>query len=133
MVGTNPTEKPSACQPRATSRMNHGVATAIGTLLLAGAVLDLVAFALRRHRRSVRRIRMLGAWKRAVAHLLRIALRGKRDLPGQVGIALHELGQLSGGQAEHVVENEHLAIRARTGSDADRRDAQGPGDAGRDG
>src|SRR6266849_10261345 len=109
IVGTRPIEAPSACQPRATSRINPGVPTAIGGWGLdAGAVLDLVAFSLGRGCGTVGRVRVLGPGERAVAHLLNVALGGARDLVGQVGVALHELRRLAGGQAQHVVEDEHL-------------------------
>src|SRR5260370_32257458 len=49
IVGTSPIDAPSACQPRAISRINPGVATTIGGWGLdAGAVLDLVARSLGR-------------------------------------------------------------------------------------
>src|SRR5260370_32439225 len=91
IVGTSPIEAPSACHPRATSRMNPGVPTAIGGGLDAGAVLDLVALSLGRDGGSVGRVRVLGPGERAVAHLLRVALSGGRNLPGQGGPALSRL------------------------------------------
>src|SRR5216684_1263862 len=125
IVGTRPIKAPSACQPRATSRINPGVATAIGGRGLdAGAVLDLVAFSLGRGCGTVGRVRVLGPGERAVAHLLNVALGGARDLVGQVGVALHELRRLAGGQAQHVVEDEHLPVRSRPRADADGRDSK---------
>src|SRR6266852_479771 len=61
IVGTSPIEAPSARHPRATSRMNPGVPTAIGGGggLDAGAVLDLIALGLRRNGGSVGRVRVL--------------------------------------------------------------------------
>src|SRR5712691_7346028 len=117
MVGTSPIEAPSARHPRATSRINPGVPTAIGGALDAGAVLDLVAL-------SLGRVRVLGPGERAVSHLLNVALGGARDLAGQVGVALHELRRLAGGQAQHVVEDEHLPVRSRPRADADGRDSK---------
>src|SRR5712692_2773192 len=132
IVGTSPIEAPSARHPRATSRMNPGVPTAIGGGLDDGAVLDLVWLRLGRAGRSIGRVRVLGPWERAVADLLRVALGGLRDLLGQVGVALHELRRLARGQAQHVVEDEHLPIRAGPSPDADGRDSKRPRHAGRD-
>src|SRR6266849_8780564 len=59
IVGTSPIEAPSACHPRATSRINPGVATAIGGGGLdPGAVLDLVALSLGRGGGTVGRVRV---------------------------------------------------------------------------
>src|SRR6266851_2364061 len=111
IVGTRPIEAPSACQPRATSRINPGVPTAIGGWGLdAGAVLDLVAFSLGRGCGTVGRVRVLGPGERAVAHLL--------------NVALHELRRPAGGQAQHVVEDEHLPVRSPPRADADGRDSK---------
>src|SRR5260370_3843746 len=131
IVGTRPIEAPSACQPRATSRINPGVATTIGGWGLdAGAVLDLVARSLGRGGGTVGRVRVLGPGERAIAHLLNVALGGARDLVGKVGVALHELRRLAGGQAQHVVEDEHLPVRSRPRADADGRDSTRLGHAG---
>src|SRR5438445_8741001 len=99
---------PSARHARATSRMNAGVATAIGKL--PGPVLDLVALG-RRSRGSVgrsggSRIRMLGPRERAVADLLDIPLRCAGDLSRQVRVTLDELRRLAGGDAKHVVKDQ---------------------------
>src|SRR6266852_4548898 len=85
IVGTNPIEAPSARHPRATSRMNPGVPTAIGGGLDAGAVLDLIVLRLGRDAGSIGRVRVLGPLERAVADFLRITLCGARDFLGQVG------------------------------------------------
>src|SRR6266851_2322213 len=136
IVGTSPIEQPSARHPRAMSRMNAGVAIAIG-VLAAGAVLDLVHLAGRAGGRPVgsnggcRGVRMLGAGERAVADLLDVSLGGPCDLVGQVGVSLHELRRLAGREAEHVVEHEHLPIGRGTGPDADGRDAHRLGHVGR--
>src|SRR5712691_7091802 len=132
MVGTSPIEAPSARHPRATSRINPGVPTAIGGALDAGAVLDLIALSLGRGGGTVGRVRVLGPGERAVSHLLNVALGGARDLAGQVGVALHELRRLAGGQAQHVVEHEHLPVRSRPRADADSRDSKRPRHAGPD-
>src|SRR2546428_903564 len=126
MVGTSPIEQPSVCHPRAMSRMNAGVATAIGNELLdACAVFDLIASRLGLDPRSVGRIRVLGARERAVADFLYVPLRGACDVVGEVGVALHELRSLAGGDSQHVVEDEDLPVSSRPGTDADGRNAKG--------
>src|SRR5712692_8491605 len=62
----------------------------------AGAVLDLVTLRVGRDSGTVGRVRVLGPGERAVAHLAHVALRGARDLLGQVGVPLHELRRLAG-------------------------------------
>src|SRR6266849_2062308 len=134
LVGPSPIEAPSARHPRATSRMNPGVPTAIGGGggLDGRAVLDLVWLRLGRGGGSIGRVRVLGPWERAVAHLVRVALGGARNFLGQVGVPLHELRRLAGGQAQHVVEDEHLPVRARPRADADGRDSKRSRHSGRD-
>src|SRR5260370_6716653 len=136
IVGTSPIEQPSERHPRAMSRMNAGVAIAIG-VLAAGPVLDLVHLAGPAGRGTVgpcrgrRGVRMLGAGERAVADLLDLSLGGSCDLVRQGCVSLHELRRLAGREAEHVVEHEHLPIGRGTGPDADGRDAHRLGHAGR--
>src|SRR6267378_5096565 len=126
MVGTSPMRRPSTCHPRARSRMKAGVATAIGIEFLgAGAVLDLVAFRLGRSCGSVRGIRLLGAGERAVADLLHVLLSRSSDLVREVRVALHELRSLARGEAEHVVEDEHLPVRPGPRTYPDGRNAKG--------
>src|SRR5260370_40409181 len=130
IVGTSPIEAPPACQPRATSCINPGVATAIGGGLNAGAVLDLVRLSAGRDGGTVGRVRVLGPGERAVAHLAHVALRGARDLLSQFGVPVHELRRLAGGQAQHVVEDEHLPVRSGPRTAADGRYSKRPRPAG---
>ena len=55
---------------------------------------------------------MLGAREFPVPHVFGIGVRRPRDLIGQVGVPLHELGGLALGEAEKVVEDQDLTIAA---------------------
>src|SRR3981081_3995824 len=127
MVGTSPIVRPWRRHWRDASTTTPGSSnTAKG---LSGAVLDLVSLFAWRRDSTVRCVSMFWPGKFAARHLVREPLRSARDLFGKLGVSLDELGRLARGQAEHVVEHQHLAVRAGAGADADRRDAQSLGDA----
>src|SRR5712692_1207980 len=119
MVGTRPIVAPAARHSRASARIASGVLTTTGSG--PGSVLDLSNRRLRR----VGRILVLWAWERALPHLVGKLLSGARDVVREVRVALHELRRLAGGEAEEVVEHQHLAVGLRPSADADGRDTNG--------
>src|SRR5216683_6059157 len=119
MVGTRPIVAPAACHSRASARIASGVLTTTGSG--SGSVLDLSSRRLGRVL-GIRRILVLRARERALPHLVGKLLSGARDVVGEVRITLYELRRLAGGDAEEVVEHQHLAVGLRPGADADGRD-----------
>ena len=67
------------------------------------------------------RVRVLLLRERAAAHLVGVAAERLDDRVADVGVALHEPRRVSLVVAEHVVPDEHLAVRVAAGADADRR------------
>src|SRR5205085_4539807 len=66
------------------------------------------------------------------ADLLGVAPERLRDCGAEVGVTLYESGSVPLVVAEHVVPDEHLAVRVRSGADPDRRNVQGVRDRARD-
>src|SRR5947208_6609357 len=117
IVGTRPIDLASRRHARDRSRM--ALASSITTGGASAAVPDL--FPVLCWSRSVGCVLMLRARELPGADVLGIGRRRPRDLFGQVGVTLDELRRLAGGQAEHIVQHEHLPVCARTRADADRR------------
>src|SRR5712692_3400184 len=123
IVGTRPTVRPWARQASEVARMPATRCSRAGVLT---AGLDLF-------RRLLQAwpvpaiVRMFGTGKSALGDLARVLLRGPGDLLRQVGVLLDELGRAARGQAEQVVDDQHLAVAVRPGTDADGRDAEGRG------
>src|SRR5665213_1573207 len=122
MVGTRPMVWPSWRHRREVSSIAPGVSKMAGAL--AGAVLDLFFRILRPRRNPVGRVGVLRTGERPLSDLLGVLLGRLADLLSQVGVTLHELGRLAGGEPEHVVKYEHLAIGSGAGADPDGRDSK---------
>src|SRR5437588_1026575 len=125
MVGTSPTESPSRRQPATRSRSSAVVATTSGRLL-ATAVLDLWVGLSDDLERA--RVAVLGVRENALGHLRGIAAGSLDHLLPEVRVGLDEARLAAGGQAQQVVDDEHLAVAARSGADPDGGDGQGRGD-----
>src|SRR5438093_9462463 len=102
MVGTRPIDFPSRRHRRDASSI------APACSITSAAVPDLVGIF--GGSRAVGRVLVLRTGELARAYVLRVSGRRARDLLGQVGVALDELGRLASGQPQHVVETEHLPV-----------------------
>src|SRR6266850_704671 len=131
IVGTRPIECPSCRQPREVASIAAGVSMTAGGL--PGAVLDLFFHFLGCWGCPVGRVSVLRSREFATSDLTGELPRGPVDLFGKVCVALDKLGRLAGGQAKHVVEDEHLAVGPTPRPDPDRRNAKGLRDPGSEG
>ena len=68
------------------------------------------------------RVGVLLAREAAGAHVVGPAARALLEHGAPLGVALDELRDVALAEPEQVVEDEHLAVRARAGADADHRD-----------
>src|SRR5260221_29610 len=64
---------------------------------------------------------VLGGREAALAHILGVFARGGTDLVAEVAVALDEFGGELGEEAEHVVDDEDLAVAGRRAADTDGR------------
>ena len=67
------------------------------------------------------------------SHLRCIACGGMRDHAAQIGIFLDEFRHPVDGQADHVVDDQDLAVAVAAGADADGWNGDAPGEVGGDG
>ena len=72
---------------------------------------------------------MRGAREAAGLHFFHVALRGGHDLRAELREVLHEFWLQARVHAQKIVADQHLAVARRAGTDADRRDRDGFGDA----
>src|SRR5579883_2621723 len=68
--------------------------------------------------------RVLGGGKRAAAHRLGVGADRLEHGAAAGEKVLAEFRTLAGGDAEHVVEHQHLAVAIRAGADADGRNRE---------
>lgn len=73
--------------------------------------------------------RLLRSGKFSLAHFLAILRHGVRDRVPQIGVRLNETGHEAGGQPQHVVRDQHLAVASRAGADADGGDVDARGES----
>src|SRR6185436_8977851 len=78
-------------------------------------------------------VRLRVRWERASPHLLGPAADRLHLVLVHVRVAPDELRHGPGEHPEEVVDHEDLAVATRAGADADRRDRDLAGDAGREG
>src|ERR1700730_10770404 len=125
MVGTRPTDRPSRRHFATVSRSRAAVATTAGRALVT-AVSSLFA-----DHGQAAGVAVLGIRKGPRLNLRRIATGGVDDEGPELSELFHEARlAVAPAQAQHVVDDEHLAIALDPGADSDRRNGECLGDLG---
>src|SRR5215469_13320533 len=110
MVGTNATRRPARCQPRTCSRTAAIVVTV--SMWISGAGSEAV----------------FGRGVLTLLHRPHIALQRLEIVVCPVHEVTHEARLAPGGDVEHVVGDEDLAVGVGAGADPDDRHVELPGD-----
>src|SRR5438552_16352445 len=118
IVGTKPTDLPSARQRRDASSIGRGCSKTTTPL---SAVPDL--FPIFCGSRSVGRVLVLRTRELPVADVVGVRGRGAGDLLGQVRVALDEPLSLAARQSDPIVQHEHLPVDVGSSPDPARSDA----------